>query len=332
MNVVLLQQMAIAATVAGVVTAITTPLVRRVAIAFGVVRVARVRDSHSEPTPLWGGIAIIIGFLCAFALIRILWVPTLAHGFEPSKQHPILGILLGSLLVAFVGLMDDKGNLKPWQQMLSLLTGGLIAALLGARINGITNPINGGWIQLPIPVSIISTMAWIFLAAKTFDFLDGLDGLASGICAICATTMGLMAVSMRSSDAVVALLAAALAGSAIGFLRHNFNPASIFMGTVGAQFLGFLLASLAVIGAFKVPATISVIVPICVLGVPIMDAFYVIFRRIVTKAPLRDADQSHIHHRLRRSGFTVTQAVWMIYALTAGTCIVALFLALRWGQ
>ena len=138
--------------------------------------------------------------------------------------------------------------------------------------------------------------------------------------------------SMRASDPVVGLLAAAVAGSCIGFLRHNYNPASIFMGTVGAQFLGFLLASLAVVGAFKVPATISVIVPILVLGVPILDAFYVVIKRVVTKAPLREADQSHIHHRLRKQGLSVRQAVWTIYGLTACTCAIALLLAWRWGR
>lgn len=332
MNAVLLQQMAVAAVVAGTVTALVTPPVRRMAIAAGVVREARKRDVHTQPTPLWGGVAIIVGFLAAFALVRLLWVPAFEHGLSTNHSHPILGILIGALLVATVGLFDDKGDLKPWQQMLSLLTGGLIAALFGARIEGITNPLDGGWIQLPMPVSIIGTMAWIFLAAKTFDFLDGLDGLAAGICAICATTMGLMAVSMRASDPVVGLLAAAVAGSCIGFLRHNYNPASIFMGTVGAQFLGFLLASLAVVGAFKVPATISVIVPILVLGVPILDAFYVVIKRVVTKAPLREADQSHIHHRLRKQGLSVRQAVWTIYGLTACTCAIALLLAWRWGR
>lgn len=332
MKVTLLQQMAMAAALAGVVTALVTPLVKRLAVSAGVVRAPRDRDAHTRPTPLWGGVAMILGFFAAFLLIRVLLPQQISLATSAAGAHPILGVLIGATLVAGVGLLDDKGDLKPWQQTLSLLVGGLIAALMGARIEGITNPLTGGWLQLPWWVSVPGTMLWIFVAAKTFDFLDGLDGLAAGICAISATTLGLLAVASRHPDPVVALMAAALVGSCLGFLRHNYNPASIFMGTVGAQFLGFLLAALAVVGAFKIPAAVSVAVPLLVMGVPIFDALYVVARRVVAGQNPKQADKTHIHHRLTGRGLSVRQAVWTIYGLTAGSCLMALLLAWKWGR
>jgi UDP-GlcNAc:undecaprenyl-phosphate GlcNAc-1-phosphate transferase len=277
---------------------------------------------------------MVAGFVITVLLLRPLAGQELTFAVGKG-EHPILGILLGSLLVASVGLLDDKGDLKPWQQMLSLLVGGLIAALLGVRIAGITNPFAsfmGGeaWLPLPPVLSLLVTMAWIFLVAKTFDFLDGLDGLAAGVCAIAATTLGLIAAT--KNEVAVALMAAALGGSCIGFLRHNYNPASIFMGTVGAQFLGFVLASLAIVGASKIPAAISIVIPLLVLGVPVFDGLYVVGRRMILRQKATVADRTHIHHRLRDRGMSVKQAVWAIYSLTALCCLIALSLALVWAR
>jgi len=339
----LLLQMGLAAAVAGLIAAATTPAVKKLATRFGVIREVRGRDSHDRPIPLWGGISMVVGFLITVLLASLLI--RLLHGHDlvvavGKGQHPILGIVLGALLVAAVGLLDDKGDMKPWQQTLSLLVGGLIAALLGARIGGITNPFapSGAghgydfhnYFELPKTLSVFVTMVWIFLVAKTFDFMDGLDGLAAGVCAIAATTMGLMAAARN--DIAVALMASALGGSCIGFLRHNYNPASVFMGTVGSQFLGFILASLAVVGAFKIPATISIIIPLLVLGVPVFDGLYVVGRRLAKRQKATVADRTHIHHRLRDRGLSVKQAVWAIYGLTATCCVVALVLALMWAH
>jgi UDP-GlcNAc:undecaprenyl-phosphate GlcNAc-1-phosphate transferase len=240
--------------------------------------------------------------------------------------------LLGGSVIAFMGLLDDKYDLSPLKQTLSLLAGGLIAALLGVRIEGVTNPLAPpapaggytaanylalGWASIPV------TMIWVFVVAKTFDFLDGLDGLAAGVCAISAGTIGLLAASR--GDTSVALMAGALAGSCIGFLRHNYNPASIFMGTIGGQFLGFVLAALAIVGGFKIPAAISVVIPLLVLGVPVFDGLFVIARRLyLRQAPQKADNTMHIHHRLRNSGLSVTQTVWAVYALTATCCAAAL--------
>jgi UDP-GlcNAc:undecaprenyl-phosphate/decaprenyl-phosphate GlcNAc-1-phosphate transferase len=345
----LLGPMAAATILACLVTILCTPAVKRLADRYGVVRVPRQRDAHHKPTPLWGGIAIVVGFFAAFVALRLF--TSLPIGSDPRPHvkpllgiasHPIIGILLGGLIVALIGALDDMPNigpkdaegkskgLSPKLQALGLLFAGFIAALFGARIEGVTNPLPSlihtgpylslGWLSVPL------TMFWVFLATKTFDFLDGLDGLAAGVSAIAAMTMGVMAAFTRTPEPTVALLAAATFGAALGFLRYNYNPASIFMGSVGSYFLGFMLAMLAVVGAFKVPVAAAVFLPLIVLGVPVFDAFYVIGRRAVQGKKLTEADKSHIHHRLLERNLTVKKAVWTIYGLTFITCLIALLL------
>lgn len=329
---VLLQQMALAALVAGVLAVVFTPLVKQLAVRVGVVRAPRARDVHTAPTPLWGGLAMYAAFVLT---VLVLLDPLTGQRHllvHHGGQHPILGILLGGSVIALMGMLDDKYDLSPLKQTASLLAGGLIAALLGVNITVITNPFHapaagaapgpanylylGAW-------SIPLTMLWVFVVAKTFDFLDGLDGLAAGVCAISSGTIGLLAASQ--GDTSVALMAGALAGSCLGFLRHNYDPASIFMGTIGGQFLGFVLASLAIVGGFKLPAAISVVIPLLVLGVPVFDGLFVIARRLyLRQAPQKADNTMHIHHRLRNSGLSVTQTVWAVYALTATCCAAAL--------
>ena len=337
MPIKLIYLMPLAAIVAAIVALAATPAVKRLAVRAGVVRAPRGRDAHVRPTPLWGGLAIFAGFMISVVAMRLLTSRELTVAVGKG-QHPVLGILVGATLIATVGLLDDRYDLKPQVQAGALLLGGLIAALLGARIFGVTNPfphappgqpysalnyISLGYFSIPV------TMAWVFLVAKTFDFLDGLDGLAAGVCAIAALTMGLLAA--RNGDVAVTVLGGALVGACLGFLRYNYHPASIFMGTVGAQFLGFVLAMLAIVGAFKIPAAISLFVPLLVLGVPVFDGLYVIGRRLYLRQAPQVADRTHIHHRFRDRGLSVHSSVWAIYGLTAACCCLALILAWKWA-
>lgn len=332
MNKILIN-MVIAALISGVIAAAITPFVKSLAHRFGVVREPRSRDAHEQAKPLWGGLAMFVGFAAVVLLMR----PLLTHheyALAVGKgEHPIAGIMIGAALVAFIGILDDKIDLKPWWQMGGLLLAGFIAASLGARIDGITNPFAppspegvynaNNYIDLK-QFAVPLTMLWYFIATKTFDFLDGLDGLASGVCAIAATTMGLIAAA--KGDEAVALMAFALAGACFGFLRHNYNPATIFMGSVGSFFLGFVLAGLAVVGTAKIPTIFAVVVPGLVLGVPILDGFRVAAGRVLKRKNPLAADKTHIHHVLRDRGLSVEQAVWTIYGITAAFCIAALLL------
>jgi UDP-GlcNAc:undecaprenyl-phosphate/decaprenyl-phosphate GlcNAc-1-phosphate transferase len=347
----LLTPMACATALACAVTVLLTPSVRKLAFRAKAIKIPRVRDVHSKVTASWGGIAMIVGFFAAFVGLRLFGnLPSpIVSDARPHVQplfgipsHPILGILLGALVVSFIGALDDlttigpkdaEGKslgLSPLLQTLGLFFAGFVAALFGARIEGVTNPfpnllhvgpyLSLGWFSVPL------TMIWVFGATKTFDFLDGLDGLAAGVCGIAAATMGLMAAFSRTPEPTVALLAAATFGAAIGFLRYNFNPASIFMGTVGSYFLGFMLSMLAVVGAFKVPAAAAVFLPMIVLGVPVFDGLYVMGRRKAQGKKLTEPDNTHIHHRLTERGLSVKQAVWIVYGLTFVTCLIALLL------
>jgi UDP-GlcNAc:undecaprenyl-phosphate GlcNAc-1-phosphate transferase len=148
------------------------------------------------------------------------------------------------------------------------------------------------------------------------------DGLAAGVSAISCATLALMA--LQTHNVVAAVMAATVCGSAVGFLRHNFNPARIFMGTIGAQFLGFMLACLSILSLTKIATVVTLSVSVLVMGVPILDAVFVTIRRLVTMQPLTQADKGHVHHRLLRLGLSQRETVLFLYAVTAGLCIIAL--------
>jgi len=217
------------------------------------------------------------------------------------------------------------------------VSGGLILCAFGVRIEGISNYFGSqagsayvasdNWHPLSLALSVIATLIWVFVITKTVDAIDGLDGLASGVCAISATALALMAVQLHRPDfATLALIAAALAGSCLGFLKHNYHPAKIIMGTIGSWLLGFVLAAISILGAFKSAAAVSVFVPVLVLGVPIFDYTHVLSRRLIEGAPLTQADKRHLHHRLLALGWNQKQVAWCIYSVTIVLCGIALAL------
>lgn len=254
-----------------------------------------------------------------------------------EQLRQFAGVVLGASLVAFVGVLDDKYELSAIWQSLALVTAGFVLIVFGVRIEGITNPFASvahltrhhydphSWLPFSQFLGDLFTILWVFLVAKTVDFMDGLDGLAAGISAISGATMALMAAQAGQYE--VSIIAATLVGVCVGFLRHNYNPATIIMGTVGAQFIGFVLAAVAIIGTFKVAATLSVALPILVLGVPIIDGLRVIMQRTLKRTPAYLPDRtSHLHHILINRGLTHKQAVWVIYGIAAALCAVAFVL------
>ncbi len=317
--------------IAMAVTWISTPPVAALAKRFGAIAIPRDRDVHDSPTPRWGGIAIISGVFLSI-VVTVSYRHWITHGENGWNRH-LLGILLAGLFIGLVGMLDDVKDLKPRYQILALIIASGILYYFGVRIDGVSNPLVShklgtytptDWIQLSVPVSIFATIFWVGLVTKTVDAIDGLDGLAAGVCAISAGTLALLAAASRQAEGpTLALLAAAVVGACVGFLRHNFNPAKIFMSTVGAQFLGIMLASLSMLGTFKVAAAISVVVPLLVLGVPIFDYAVVLGKRIASQAPLTKADRRHLHHRLIDRGLSKQQAVLVIYACTAVCCAIA---------
>ncbi|BDI29356.1 undecaprenyl-phosphate alpha-N-acetylglucosaminyl 1-phosphate transferase [Capsulimonas corticalis] len=320
-------------------TYLLTPLVRKLAIRFGAVAIPRDRDVHPEPVPRWGGVSMVAAFLLTLGALYIYTLVRNDHmhfaaPWSAHQIHQFSGIFLATALIAIVGALDDKFELSAIWQSLALVASGLILYLSGVSIEGITNPFYNAplnshgydprsWLAFPAWFSALATVIWVFGVAKTVDFIDGLDGLASGVCAICATTLALM--SAQTGQYEVTIIAAAVVGVCVGFLRYNYNPATIIMGTVGAQFLGFVLAAIAIVGTLKIPATVSVLLPLLVLGVPIFDGIRVVTQRAIKRTPAYLPDKtSHIHHILLNKGLSVKRAVWVIYGLTAGLCLVAL--------
>jgi UDP-GlcNAc:undecaprenyl-phosphate GlcNAc-1-phosphate transferase len=308
---------------------ILTPFVRRLAISKGAVDDPKSdnRRVHKEPIPRWGGLAI-------YAAIVTSLLVTLPFAFPKSTPFPmyLIGMLLVSGVLVVAGALDDLYQYKAKVQMVVLIAAGVGVQFFASEVGGKVQKVQvltlgvplteqGTYIALGI-LAIPLTAFYIFLVTKTMDTIDGIDGLAAGIAAIAAGTLVLIAA--YSGQPRVALVAAAIAGAALGFLRHNYNPAKIFMGTGGAYVLGFMLACLSIVGALKTAAAVSLLLPVLVFGVPIFDAFFVIVRRVASGQPITQADKRHLHHTLLGKGLTQRQAVWVLYAAAAALCAVAL--------
>lgn len=267
-----------------------------------------------------GGLAMYLGFVIAvFAALLI------SSRVNLSRQA--VGILVCGTLVAIVGILDDKYELPGWVQAATILFASLLLCLFGVRIYGITSPVRVDFGLWSIPV----TMLWVLMVTKAVDCMDGLDGLAAGISAIAAGTLMIMAAQFQGRE-MSAVMAAALMGAAIGFLRYNYPPAKVFMGTIGAQFLGFMLAGTSVLGTMKITAMLAVAVPVLVLAVPLFDTTFVVLRRAASGRKISEADTTHLHHRLVKLGLSHRQVIWCIYALTLACCAVAYLLFRHLGQ
>lgn len=307
-----------AALLAGIAVAALTPLAGWLARRLGAVDRPGGRRIHKKITPRMGGVAVIAGFFAVFWLL----LPELEPHFK-SKQ--LLGFALASLLLLIAGVIDDKRGLPPWVQLSTHIAAGLALVGVGMGIEEVTNPFGGKLVldqlqfavplggvdyHLTLPADLL-TVAWVVLVINSINWLDGLDGLASGVGAISAFVIALLSLSLAVNQPHVALLAMILVGSLVGFLAYNFHPAKIFLGTAGSTFIGFTIATLAVISGGKIATAILV------LGFPILDAMSIILRRRLTNKPVWQADTTHLHHLLLARGFSVRDTVLTIYALTA---------------
>jgi len=318
-------------------TYLLTPWVRRLAIRAGVLDMPDARRVHTEPIPRWGGLAIYIGvavgMLAGLARLYLL-APSDEAFLERALQF--LGLLLVGTGVLIVGMLDDCKQFSALIQMGALLLAGLVVQLFGVQIEGFAAPIGGKFSEarwIPLGAwSIPITALWLFVVSKTMDTIDGLDGLAAGVSAIAAFTLALMA--LQAADLLdqpypnwlIAITAAAIAGAAGGFLRYNFNPARIFMGTGGAQFLGFMLGGLSVIGAFKTATAFAILIPVLVFGLPFLDAGLAVVRRLLSGQPIHKPDKKHIHHQLLERGLNQRQTVLILYGIATAMAVVALIL------
>lgn len=293
---------------------LTTPIVKRIGLKAGYVDRPNERKMHQRPMVRLGGVSIFAGSL--IALLIVWW----SGGFgllPPNKEWEIWGVTLGGIAFFAIGLIDDLFSLSASSRLVAQIGVAAIVWTMGIRIDFLTFPfadlIHLNLLSLPI------TIIWLVGMANAINWIDGLDGLAAGVCGISAVVLLILCLFMEQSAA--ALVAAALAGGALGFLRYNFNPAQIFMGDGGAYFMGFTLAGVAVIGLVKIAAVTTVAVtavllPYLVLAVPILDMSVVILSRIKKGQSPFVADKGHLHHRLIKAGISHRLTVLFIYALT----------------
>lgn len=309
-----LPYIAVAAT-AFVVTFVCTPAAKRLAIRLDAVDYPSKRRINTKPTPRLGGLAVFLGLFVAmvvavFGGTHLGWPSVLVSHPSLAVDYHLLAVAV--LLMVATGTADDIVQLSPKAKFAGQIIAASVAVAGGLVIHQIVNPFAGdtyielGWIAYPITV--------IYLVAFTniINLIDGLDGLASGISCIAALSMFSFAILAGRHDA--AAFSLALAGSCLAFLRYNFNPASIFLGDSGSLLLGFSLGIISLLNVSRTAAVTSLLIPLIVAGVPIIDTFSAIIRRTRAHVSIGQADKGHIHHRLIQEGYNQKQAVLLIYA------------------
>lgn len=277
------------------------------------------RKIHKKPTPLLGGLAI---FISVFLILFLFRVFNLAD-FSRVPDNFLWGIIIGAILIMIGGFLDDKYNLKPWQQIIWPILAVIVVLIAGIRVGYITNPIGGpdnAIIYLSPTIGIIITFLWLMGMMYTTKFLDGLDGLVSGITVIAALVIFLLSLDWDVNMSATGILALILAGSAFGFLLFNWHPAKIFLGEGGSIYLGFMLGILSIISGSKITTTLLVV------GLPALDVLWVIIQRLINRqSPFSHADNKHLHFQLLKLGFSHRGSVLFLYLLSLIFGAVAIF-------
>ncbi|MCI6609729.1 MAG: undecaprenyl/decaprenyl-phosphate alpha-N-acetylglucosaminyl 1-phosphate transferase [Ezakiella sp.] len=268
------------------------------------------RRMHNKPIATIGGIGIFVSFL----LVVLMFL---------DLNRKIISILIGSAILVITGIIDDKIDIRPRVKLLLQIIAAVVVVLGGVKVNQITNPFkpmetfNVGFL------GIIFTIIWIVGVSNALNFIDGLDGLCAGLATISALTFYFAG----DRAGVVPMMALALAGSTLGFLPYNFNPAKIFMGDTGSLPIGFILACLSIEGVMKSVTTMSLIVPILILALPVFDTLFAIFRRAINGKKIMEADKGHLHHRLIERGYSVKSAVLIMYGLSITCSLMGLLIS-----
>ncbi len=292
------------------ITFFSMPWVIKLAGKIGAIDKPDQRKVHATAMPRLGGLAIFVAFIVACLT-----------AFDISG--PYTGLIIGTCIIFLVGMLDDIYQLSAWVKLFGQIIAAAVAIYFGIIVYFVNNPFNGvlnlGLLSIPV------TFLWIVGVTNAINLIDGLDGLAGGVSGIAAITMGIIALLQGQSQAAWAafLLVAAIAG----FLPYNFYPARTFMGDGGSNLLGFVLACLAIMGATKSAALISLFIPIVILGIPIFDTFFAIIRRINNKTPIFKPDKDHLHHRLLALGMSQRRSVVIIYLLSSFFSIIAITLS-----
>lgn len=300
-----------------IIVLILTPIVRTVGLKKGLFDQPDARKVHSQPMVRLGGVAIFIGTMVAIALGFML------SGLTFSGNGSLMALLWGAIVFFAIGLMDDLFELSAISRLILQFIVAGITWYFGVRIEYLALPFGEafsvGFLSLPF------TLIWLVGMVNAINWIDGLDGLAGGVTAITSILFFVVMLVVGQPD--VALVAIALAGAAMGFLKYNFNPAQLFMGDGGSYFIGFILSGLAIAGLSGEPIATAVMLPYIILLVPLVDMTVVVFTRLGDGVSPFNPDKRHLHHRLLKAGFSQKTAVVFIYALTLWSGSFALAIA-----
>jgi UDP-GlcNAc:undecaprenyl-phosphate/decaprenyl-phosphate GlcNAc-1-phosphate transferase len=299
---------------------ISTPLIRRLCERYALLDVPDgSRRVHRRAVPRLGGVALFVS--CAVALSALPFVDNLLTQSLRTQMGELLCLLIPSALVLLLGIYDDLWGTNA---VVKLVVLGLIATLffvMGGRIDALSIPLAGS-VHLPIVLSFVITVLWLVGIANAFNLIDGLDGLASG--AALFSSLVILAISIAQGRSLSIVIALVLCGALAGFLRYNFNPASIFLGDSGALFVGFTLAGLSVLSTQKATTAVAIVVPILAFAFPMVDTAMTMGRRLISKRPIFEGDKEHIHHMLLAYGWSQRRVALALYGVCAAFGLVAM--------
>ncbi len=310
-----LQPLFILALATAFVTALlATPQVRKLALKVGVLDAVDDRRMHAEPKPRIGGIAVYLGLVFAlFVAIGFALHTTLFHSAVDTQDF--FGLLFGGTLIMLVGVWDDIMGMRPRSKFIAQVVVAIVSMLYGFHIPGFEIPGTDRYVNLPPYIDYPITLVWYLGMMNAINFLDGLDGLLAGVTAI--SGIFLFAIASAHGHVGAALVLCALVGGALGFLPYNFNPAKIFLGDTGSLFIGYVFATVSLLITAKIAVTVSLLVPLVALALPVVDTAAAILRRFRAGKAITEADRGHFHHILVfRFGLNVRQAVLLIYAVS----------------
>jgi UDP-GlcNAc:undecaprenyl-phosphate GlcNAc-1-phosphate transferase len=297
-----------------------TPVVRRAAQHLGWLDVPKDdRRMHDVPTPRLGGVAVFASVMLALLLLPFL--DNLVTQQLEGQWAGFVAVLASSTLVFLFGVYDDLTGASAKWKFLAQGAAAVLLYYLGGRVDAVTIPFVGSF-HLPPVLGFGVTLLWVVGISNAFNLIDGLDGLATGASLFAALVM--LGVSLVNGHTLVTVVSIALVGSLIGFLRYNFNPASIFLGDSGSLFIGFLLAALSVTGTQKASTVVAVAIPLMAFALPVIDTGFALTRRFISGKPLFEGDREHIHHKLLDRGWSQRRVAFALY----GVCAVFGLLAL----
>jgi UDP-GlcNAc:undecaprenyl-phosphate GlcNAc-1-phosphate transferase len=316
----------VAFVLAALISLLATPVIQRSLRGHGILDEPNARRVNRRPLPRGGGIAVVIAFVVVGGSLAFFGssIPGMPDPRGVTSVQ-LVGLILGGICAAAIGFVDDLFDLRARWQLLGQVALAIVAVVSGITIGVVSNPFASGSIPFAYPFAVAFTIIWIVGMINSINFIDGLDGLSSGIALIAAVTLGVLSLTFDIGQPFLAVLCFAFAGALLGFLRWNFYPAVVFQGTAGVMFVGYTLGVLSILGTAKV------IVALLVLGVPIIDSFWVIVRRLSLGRSPFTPDRGHIHHRLLDLGLSHRATVLLIYGMCATLGVVSLLVSAATG-